>query len=302
MSQITDIALNEAFLGWLALFGTIYAIGATFYGVYEKRKSRRAKEPCWSEQSYPLVVQSRVAVPDLEVSFQGRRVETVTISELLFWNNGRETINGADVASANPLRIKPHLEGTILAASVIASNSQSQPRLGLANNEAVISFDYLDQGQGIVYRVVHTGNRPRSLNLVGDIRGSEPLQEVGYFYGDLIQPARKEISRSDQIEHFARNNFVLLWLLIFPIAASILTIFDPKWLQFALITWFGGLIFVVGILVLSYLSRDKRPPQPTGFTLVEELGEELDESVRRAPRIRADRASNAKRRQEAPAD
>lgn len=83
-----------------------------------------------------------------------------------------------DLQTANPLRIEGLNGSRILDAKVLArNNSSSQIDVLLEENGcAYINFDYLDENQGAVIQIVHTGKSSRDIEIVGDIKGVKELR------------------------------------------------------------------------------------------------------------------------------
>lgn len=145
------------------------------------RKSQRAKMPCWAFRNATLIQGHSSRLTDLEVTFKGHRVETLSVGRFLFWNRGNETIDGQDIARVNPLRIVPAGGGQILDAKLLTANnpsSQFSATLAPDGNAVTLLFDYLDQAQGALLQIAHTGSAASGIALVGDIKGARPISKV----------------------------------------------------------------------------------------------------------------------------
>ena len=79
-----------------ALFGFI-----TSYIFYRIQKRRR--ELCWSIDSTNLIKGFSSLFEKLDVQYGGQKIENLTVSKIVFWNNGNETIDGRDIA------VPPHV-------------------------------------------------------------------------------------------------------------------------------------------------------------------------------------------------
>jgi hypothetical protein len=66
---------------------------------------RRVKDLRWTVRSVNIIQGYRSKVEDLHVSYRGVDVENLTVSKILVWNEGRETIDRDDIAPADPLRV-----------------------------------------------------------------------------------------------------------------------------------------------------------------------------------------------------
>ena len=75
------------------------------------------------------------------------------------------------------------LLGTNHPSSELAVNLSSD------GSSALITFDYLDKGQGAVIQIVHTGITSDDISLSGDIKGAKPLKKKRIrVYRDLPLP------------------------------------------------------------------------------------------------------------------
>jgi len=96
----------------LALLGIIFAF--VFY-----IKSRRSKKPFYSLKSVNIIRDFSSVLSDLEIKYQNESVKNLTITKIVFWNGGNETIRNNDIASANPITISSKNKYNILNADII---------------------------------------------------------------------------------------------------------------------------------------------------------------------------------------
>jgi hypothetical protein len=109
----------------------------------------------------------------LEVTYKGHKVDNLTVSKILFWNNGYDTIDSADIVSTDPLRIDS--VNQILDAVIIKTNNSSNQiiaAIGVDGASVNIAFDYLDKNDGAIIQVVHAGKSSNDLSLKGKLKGS----------------------------------------------------------------------------------------------------------------------------------
>ncbi len=147
--------------------------------IYFQITSIRKKEPCWAVRSVNLIEGYSSKLNELKIIFKEIQIENLTISRILFWNKGKDTIERGDIETINKLRIEAENGIDFLDAKILAINNQSnQCEVKIANkgNCVNILFDYLDQKQGFVAQVVHTGKSSQDIHIVGDIKGVESIQ------------------------------------------------------------------------------------------------------------------------------
>jgi len=162
--------------------GVSIGIVGIFIGVvvsyFFYRKSLRIKEPCWAIRSNNLIQGYSDKFERLRVTFNGEEVENLTITKVLFWNNGTDTIDRHDIETVNKLRIECKNKVKILDVKILACNNPSNQfdvTISEDGNFAYIQFDYLDHKQGAVTQVIHTGTSSKDLMVAGDIKGANTL-------------------------------------------------------------------------------------------------------------------------------
>lgn len=137
-------------------------------------KSKRNKEPCWDVKSNNLIRNFSSNIPKLEILYGKEKVENLTVSRIIFWNNGAETLERSHIVIANPLRISVKQGVKILDAEVLVSNNpHSDFSLIKSNDElsARIELEYLDKNDGAVIQIIHTGVSSIDISIDGSIKG-----------------------------------------------------------------------------------------------------------------------------------
>jgi hypothetical protein len=111
----------------------------------------------------------------LKITYNDHGIANLSITSILFWNNGSETIDEQDRVASNPLRVGTNEGVQILDAKIAKSINQAN-RLSVdvdeEGNHAYLFFDYLDKAQGGIIQVIHTGLSSEDLSLYGDIKGA----------------------------------------------------------------------------------------------------------------------------------
>jgi len=114
----------------------------------------------------------------LQVTFGGEQVEQLCVTDICLYNIGREPIRAEDVASTDPIRIEPTVDGTVLSCEVAAKTRDAIP-VSISQRECegsgvTVSIGFLDFMDGIRLRVMHTGTWWRDLVLRGTVLGVPP--------------------------------------------------------------------------------------------------------------------------------
>src|SRR5688500_3410655 len=85
--------------------GYALAVLSLIYAYYHYRKGLKIKEPVYSIKSNNLISGSTSTLENLNISYKDYKVENLTVSKILFYNRGAETINRQDIETINPLKI-----------------------------------------------------------------------------------------------------------------------------------------------------------------------------------------------------
>ncbi len=235
----------------IGILGIIFGIGVSSY--YYK-KGQRIKEPCWDIISNNVIQNGNRKISDVKVLYKRREVSNITISRIIFWNKGKETIYSEDINTINHLRIGTKSGNTILSLSILSNNNPSSvircinsPDMKYTN----IVFDYIDQHQGAVFQIIHDGLGINDLEITGDIKGVKTVRRV------------KAAKRYSLIKN---QYFILLFPAIILFTISISTIITEGLHEF---TYFLNL--VIGIIVFIYsglgILKDKGITIPKGLEI-----------------------------------
>jgi hypothetical protein len=137
-------------------------------------KSKRVKKPFYSKVSINLLKRELKRIGNIEVKYLNQSVDDFTITKLVFWNGGHDTINKSDVPENSLLKIEPQQEIIIYGAELLYQTDKSNDFNIIhdkENNTVLIDFDYMDFNQGGIIKILHSGDSSSNLNLIGKIKG-----------------------------------------------------------------------------------------------------------------------------------
>ncbi len=152
----------------LAVVGIVMA--CVFY-----RRGQVSREPSWDTKAVNLIRHTTSALNGLKLSYRGRKVANVTVCRVIFWNNGRKTIDRDDIPPLDPLRIEADPDVEILHVSILAANSPANAFKVLPVNDhhtALLDFDYLDKENGAVIQLIHDGVDSSKVSIAGTVKGA----------------------------------------------------------------------------------------------------------------------------------
>jgi hypothetical protein len=159
---------------WFAALGIPIAVAIGYYFYW---LSKREKRPVFASRNVVIVQNAKQTFPSLQVHYRGygNDLDNLSATIIAVWNAGNETIHSSDITSAKPLAIKAAADGVkLLGASVIQLNnpaSRAACTFTKNSNEALLTFEYLDPGNGMVVEVLHTGTSQGALRVEGTFKG-----------------------------------------------------------------------------------------------------------------------------------
>lgn len=128
--------------------------------------------PLWASRS-TMIINCRNR-PRITLFYDNIQQEKIILSKIAIWNKGNKTLNKDDISKRTGLSIKKsNEEGKILDSFITyqTKTANAAHLINLDENTIGLGFEYLDQNDGIVIEVLHTGEEGDYLELVGDIKG-----------------------------------------------------------------------------------------------------------------------------------
>jgi hypothetical protein len=201
------------------------AIVSISLAIFFYLKGQRRREPCWSIRNEALIKGFSSRFEGLSISYKEHNVENLSISKIVFWNSGRVTIDGRDIADANKLRFVSRNGVDILDASVIASTlPANQFEVSQINDsEAELSFDYLDESHGGVIQIIHTGTSSDNIKLEGNIKGVKLIRKVKMYIPNYL-PFPTPASFDENISTQTKRRISALVLLMFGVLPFMISV------------------------------------------------------------------------------
>lgn len=177
-----EILQHPLFGTGLNLLGIILGVLGTIIGYVLYRLGQREKKPLWSIKHINLIQGFSSRLPGLSIKYGDESIETLSVSKIVFWNAGSETIRGDDIADADPLALLLPNNARLLDASITATNSTPSRFLLYTKpeiNGSFLTFDFLDRNNGVVVQLIHTGVMANDIHIAGTIMGAgRPAQNA----------------------------------------------------------------------------------------------------------------------------
>jgi hypothetical protein len=115
----------------------------------------------FTEEYWRIVGPDAKEIPGLEVFVDKQPVDKLTVSQVAFWNSGKENITKDMVPNKGALRFRIIDGGKLLAASVVADNNHACSfTCSIEGNDCIVGFDFIGPNHGAFLQVLHTAAAP----------------------------------------------------------------------------------------------------------------------------------------------
>ena len=115
----------------------------------------------------------------LEISFSNKPIERLVTSRVIFWNSGGGHITESAQTPLDPIRLQVQAPGEILEAYVErTTNAANGIEIKHENNQWLVAFKFLNQGDGAAIRVLHTSTIVDAA-MAGQLVGVKVRQTAG---------------------------------------------------------------------------------------------------------------------------
>lgn len=234
---------------WMTIIFGIISIISLIYAFF----SYRVKKPYWDRKSVTIIKEETFnKYKRLELLYDKQPIKNFTVSNVVFYNRGREPIRENDVST--PFSICIDDGYLILDYKVIYPKEYDQYNVGRndTGNCICINFKYMEQNDGIVLQILHSGKSGRNINVKGKIIGSKITRRFGsYKLGATGSSSR--LKRSRQLE-----NVLMVIYIMFIIGMSLSLFIVRPSSTIDVITPIGMIIIMIGALWIMVLSRVPR--------------------------------------------
>lgn len=187
--------LMENPYAWLVL--ATCTIGAMIFALYTWFAGKERKEISFSSNSFKIINAGKSTIPELQLLYQNKAIDNLTITRFAIWNSGNRVISSDDIVAVKPLTLACHNNETkILDATIIKQGEPTNmfKTIRAEEDKFILDFDYIDKQDGIVLQVLHTGPSI-NLELECKIKGGKNLKHLNKRANKKIpEKARKLIS------------------------------------------------------------------------------------------------------------
>jgi hypothetical protein len=189
--------VDWATIGIGAAIALAITVAAVIIGIaYTRRAARRRKVLVWTFAQSNVVGGFGAALPGLErlkLLFDDQPIPAASVSRVIVWNEGTESIPGESNTNEDPLRVEL-VEGVKLLDARLVDSSEGAMGVSVAPNPSsekamgLISFKFLNADSGFVVQVIHSGKPEQGVA----VRGT--LQDVnGPIYVPAVRPFMRHL-------------------------------------------------------------------------------------------------------------
>lgn len=174
-------------------------------------RSQKNKIPCYKAVSHTIIERLHNSLDDLEVHYKGSVQKRITVTRIVFWNAGKETINKIDTVEKDPLRVEVPAFIEVLDIQVIDvssdSNSVSMKKSIISEDKTVypLDFDYFDHNEYFVIQIIHNASSEEKLGFEGKIKGVQSFGSTQSFSKEtipFIAPTRESVGNQMFTKYF----------------------------------------------------------------------------------------------------
>ena len=158
-------------LSLIAIFSALFAIYTWIAGKKKKQFSLVCK-------TNEVIASGKSKIDKLFIQYDGETIENLSITKFYIWNSGNEVINKSDIVNSRPLSIIGSEPASILDAQIIKANEETNAFsiVDIKKQRVAFDFDYVDQGDGFVVQILHTG-QAIDLDLDCKIKGGKETNQ-----------------------------------------------------------------------------------------------------------------------------
>ena len=162
-------------LAWLIL--SLVAIFSLGWAIYSHLSTNKKKRFSVAFSSFEIIKQGKNKIQNLKLIFNENTINNLTISKFAIWNSGNKVINADDMVSGQGLEIYSDENTNILDAQIVAEvePANSFKIIESTAHNVSIGFNYVDNHEGIVVQVFHTGDK-NSLYPKCKIKGGKAIK------------------------------------------------------------------------------------------------------------------------------
>lgn len=219
-----ELILNNQFLQLIIVIATVVGFPCTLY--FGMRNPSKRQLSCVTHFS-SIIKSGKSELTKLNILYENNQVNSVSSSIFTLWNSGKVDVRNNDIATGKELKIVSIDKTKILDTRILKVSDESNAFCvkKTKDNEVEISFDYVNENEGVVFEVIHTGNQ-NSLNMDCKIKGGRLLKRTseGMLPNSISRIFSKKVSKTA----YARLVLVLIVATMLCALSSTISIYNDS--------------------------------------------------------------------------
>ncbi|WP_412464439.1 hypothetical protein [Flavobacterium mekongense] len=187
-------------------------------------KAIKEKKPNFNIKTFNLIDSKLSTINKLEIKYNNSIVRNLSVSKIAIWNAGADPIKKDDFAPNDHLRIVSRKDIIIYDFEISHQESPNDVKANLISEKQLnLEFDFLNQNDGLIITVYHSGNTSEDILILGTFIGAKKISE----------PAKKEyliemVNKFTEIFTTPYNNlYKVLRVILFPLLILFLMCIMP---------------------------------------------------------------------------
>ena len=175
------------------LVGNIVGVIGIVSALLFYMRSKRTAKPSFQRFSLRLLGGTDSELPpEVTVLFENKKIDRLTRTTLIFWNNGTEVLYGDKIVESDKMKISFDKGNTILDHKILKTtkkaNAFSAQHMENGNShQLLVDFSYLDPRDGAVVELLHNSKK-RYPKVHGSIMGlPKGFEDLGIVYAEDAQ-------------------------------------------------------------------------------------------------------------------
>lgn len=160
---------------YVGLIGFVVAIVSLIYAYYVGQRDRKIKHLYYSLVSTSVIADRKTIFPKLEISYNGKQLDNLTVTKIRMKNIGTEVLRPNDIANNDPIKFSVVSDGAILLDFGLSYTSDLNNNFAISQiDEQVmeVKFDYIEPGDMANFEILHTGKDSQAVVVSGTVVGA----------------------------------------------------------------------------------------------------------------------------------
>lgn len=212
-------------IAWAIL--AVITIISLAYAIICNQKNKEKKEFSYCLRSRTLIRKKKAKFEKLSIVYDGKQIDDLCVSNFTIWNSGNKTLNASDMVTSKELIITATEDSKILDVEILKCSEETNKfSTQLLDEHTVkILFDYVDQMEGVVIQIIHTGTND-SIEIDCKIKGGRHVRN--YINDRIPRLVVKSLDLGKRNIFFAVSTILMVLLLLSFAVGSTLAIFNKE--------------------------------------------------------------------------